>query len=83
MDLFHLDQLEVILSNKMSPGSSVVSNVDCQSRDCEFELQLDKHSFLRLTKFNATSVIRLPPMINCLCGKEVSCLEEISCGVLV
>ena len=34
----------------------------CQSTGCEFESQLDHHSFLRLTKVTVTSVILLSPM---------------------
>ena len=34
----------------------------CKSRGCEFESRLGQLSFRRLTKVNATCVIRPPPM---------------------
>ena len=38
------------------------SDAGCQSSGCEFERQIGQHSFRRLIKVNATSVIRLPQM---------------------
>ena len=53
---------QLILTIMPSPGSSVGSDAGCQSRGCEFESRLGQLSFRRLTKVNATYVIRLPPM---------------------
>ena len=45
-----------------SVGCLVGSDAGCQSRGCEFESRFGQLSFRRLTKVNATCVIRLPPM---------------------
>ena len=64
-----------------SPGS----DTGFQSRGCEFEPQLGKHSFRCLTKVIVTSVIRLPPFVfhqsmwksSQLLGKIVVCITGV------
>ena len=64
LEFVHSAQVKIYGSNKTnpSPGSSVGSNVGCQSRGCEFESQLGQHSFRRLTKVIVTCVIHCSPM---------------------
>ena len=64
-----------------SPGSSVGSDAGFQSRCCELEPQLGQYSFQHLTKVTVTFVFH--QWANSLCGKAASCLESISCWVLV
>ena len=61
----HLPTLIIIFKKKnaspdqtLSSGSLVGNDVSCQSSGCEFEPELGQHSFRRLTKVTATSVIR-------------------------
>ena len=46
-----------------SPGSSVGTDVGCQSWVCKFESQLGQYSFRRLTKVTVTSVILISTIV--------------------